>query len=157
MRLGRAVLKDCQHAYSNACNRPTHLFCAGLTRIPQGEWIGPCCTPLVRDAEQERVKTYMEQQHLKYTKETTMEEATAAVCEKQRRQDAAALQVQNATDAKAYAKRLKKAKIAGSRPESPRPSADGDRKRKLRQLKEDFTDGLMNEATYRAVVQKLYL
>lgn len=164
-----------------ACNRPTHVFCAGLTRVPRGEWIGPCCTPLILDAKEKRVKAYMEEHYLKYIRGTTMENAIVAVLEKQRRQDAAALHAKLAKNAE---ERKKKAEAAtdnadktveavqaggkqlqtegkqpqteGKQLESSEPSVDNNRKRKLRALKQDYMEGLMDEATYRAVVQKLY-
>ena len=160
-----------------ACNRPTHVFCAGLTRVPRGEWIGPCCAPLILDAEEKRVKAYMEEHYLKYIRGTTMENAVVAVLEKQRRQDAAALHAKLAKDAEERKKKAealtdnadktveegkqlqtegKHPQTEGKQPESPEPSVDNNRKRKLRALKQDYMEGLMDEATYRAVVQKLY-
>jgi hypothetical protein len=74
---------------SKACDRPTHLFCAGLTAKPAGKWYGPCCVDLVLTKEDEQVRNFMLDNNLNYTKGMTMADATDAVKAKTARQLAA--------------------------------------------------------------------
>ena len=75
------------------CNRPTHVFCAGLDAVPDGKWIGPCCEGHVLSNKDKEVKSLMEKNELKYSKGMTMEDALQALQTKAARQAVARYQV----------------------------------------------------------------